>query len=104
MLRPDLGPGVSVESLGDLETALVTTDDGVEIRVSRVRLGPATTAGVPPLTLREQLTIVDALRSLDEAEFWTEVDRRGIEVLDRGTFFEGSEPGPPPTTMASDGG
>ena len=102
VLRPDLGPGVMVESLGDLETALVTTDDGVEIRVARVRLGPATASGVTPLTLVEQLTIIDSLRSMDETEFWTEVDRRGIDVLDRG-YFEGSESGPTTTTMNSGG-
>ena len=63
--RPDLGRNVLVVDFDGADTVRVVTDDGTEIMVQSVGAMNGDTS-VAPLTIEEQLDIINSLRSVGE--------------------------------------
>ncbi|HVK75826.1 MAG TPA: hypothetical protein VM734_20990 [Kofleriaceae bacterium] len=74
-IRTNLGRGVLVVNVDGVDTVTVITDDGTEITAGN-------NSESEPLTIQQQLDIINSLRSVDEREFRARLDAAGVPIRD----------------------
>jgi hypothetical protein len=105
--RPDLGTAAFVVDGDGASTLHAFSNDGTILLASNAvdqRPGAAGGFDVEPLTVDEQLTVINRLRSMSESELRSELDRMGLELGAPGDLMDDPDPvgtpqGESPTTV-----